>query len=277
MKTGMLGNELEVYKHTLILCELSKRTQAKYVSDILSFETFCQLKQVICKEDVIAYKDMLMRKYKVSTTNSKIISLNRYFSWLNHNELKVMPIKVQRKSNLHNVMSLVEYQEMKATCVRQNNERNYLLISTLGTTGIRVGELAAITKEAVCAGYAIITHKGKSRHIFLPPQLTKELLKHCKKQGIETGIIFFGVQRDRALHPSSVWKLLKRVAVSAGVNPAKVYPHSLRHMFAKTYMSHIGNVFELADLLGHSSIETTRIYAATSVEEKRKSIESLQL
>jgi integrase len=277
LTTQDIRGRLEEYLSSLASAELSSRTREKYHGDIQRFLIFCGEGWVLDKQTVIEYKKYLLGKYKVSTVNSYLISINRYFSWLERSDCNVKSIRVQRRTGLEDVVTADEYARMLSLCKEKRKEKNYLLLRTLAGTGIRVGELALITREAAERKTAAVTHKGKCRCIFLSTELSHLLLEYCQRRGIQSGVIFHGSKKNVALHPSGVWKLLKRIAAEAGIDCGKIYPHNLRHLFAKTYMEKVGNIFELADLLGHSSVETTRIYALTSNAEKRRRVEELML
>lgn len=271
--TQMLDNYLE----QLVGDELSVNTIVKYSRDIRFFLCHSKEKQSIGKKEMIAYKNFLIERYKISTVNSYLISINRYLTWLGVGDITVKTLRIQRKANLENIITYEEYNQLLHYCLRNNRQRDYLILRIIAATGIRVGELVYITYEAARSGGAEIFSKSKCRQILIPEELSDLLLSYCDEKGITAGIIFRGPKENSVLCTKSIWKLFKRVAIGAGVDASKVYPHNLRHLFAKTYMQKIGNVFELADILGHSSIETTRIYALSSHEEKRKSLGMLEL
>lgn len=268
---------LEQYMYNLNQNELSAATRKKYFRDIMRFLQFVSDKETISKSDLIDYKSYLLSNYKPTSINSYLISINRYFCWLERSDLVLKTIKIQRKNSLENILTREEYNQLLEVCQKKGDEKSYLLMRTIACTGIRISELKHITLESVKQGVTVIYSKGKCRNVFVPSDLSKRLIVYCEYQNISTGVIFYGKKKNCALHPSGVWKLLKRISVEANVEAKKVYPHSLRHLFAKTYMEKVGNVFELADLLGHSSVETTRIYTMTSNLEKQKSLNLLEL
>lgn len=153
----------------------------------------------------------------------------------------------------------------------------YYILRTIALTGIRIGELKYITVDAVNTGWAEVYNKGKYRNIYISRNLSEELLNYCNDNGISTGIVFRGRNREEGISPAGVWKNMKYIAEQVGVPLEKVYPHNLRHLFAKTYMEKVGDVTELSDLLGHSRLETTWIYTKTTAEEKRNRLEKLDL
>ncbi len=277
MSGNIIASALDGYSRQLVIEELSKRTREKYLADIKRFFDFCGGECALDKQVVINYKQYLLQQYGVNTVNSYLISINRYLHWLNRADCAVRIVRTQRRTGIENVLSVAEYGKLLDFCRERRREKDYLLLRTLAGTGIRIGELGVITREAAEKKTTAVVNKGKSRRIFLSGELSRLLLGYCERNAILSGMIFCGKRKNTPLHPSGVWKSLKRMAVAAGVASEKVYPHSFRHLFAKTYMEKVGNIFELADLLGHSSVETTRIYALTSNDEKCKRIEALLL
>lgn len=256
--------------------ELSPTTIAKYTADIQNFLEHTDATEV-GKTALLAYRDALLRAHKASTVNSYLISINQYFRWLGRERDTVKTMRIQRRVVLENVLTRAEYERLLAQAQRTAHRRDYLLLRTLAGTGIRVSELHAITREAAQNRTVDLFCKGKYRKIFIPEELACELLDYCAKQQIDSGVVFQGKAAGTPLHTASVWKIVKRTAARCGVPLAKAYPHSLRHLFAKTYMSKVGNIFELADILGHASVETTRLYARASCKETWDSINTLGL
>lgn len=277
MRICEMEKALPRYCAALQMEELADATIDKYRRDILFFLRQNGGKAAIDKADVIAYKQALLSRYKANTVNAYLISLNRYLRWLKQGDLTVKTIRIQQRGHLENVVSMEEYRRLLQYCQRQGYCRDYALLHTLAATGIRVGELRYITRESAERGACEIYNKRKSRLILLPCDLSQILLDYCDQRGISGGVIFVGRTPGAALQPKSVWKLLKALARAVGIDPCKIYPHSFRHLFAKTYMEKIGNLMELADLMGHSNLETTRIYAMSSLEEKRRSLDALGL
>lgn len=276
MKASELKREVAVYAEHLKQRELSKVTIEKYRRDIMVFlET--QGDGELEKQDLINYRTELLKVHRTSSVNSYLISLNQFFRWLGDGELVVKTLRIQRNSSLENVISGEEYLRLLKSAQETGRQRDYLLLRTLAATGIRVSELSAITYEGVLRGSIEVECKRKFRKIYISEALTCQLLDYCARQNITSGVVFRGRRPGQTLQPSSVWKLFKRAAARCGIDESKAYPHSLRHLFAKTYMSKVGNIFELADLLGHSSVETTRIYARPSCQEAWNSVNALGL
>lgn len=262
--------QLKEYEVELQNRELAKSTIRKYLSDISEFLKFAGDRE-LTKELLIEYKDFLQDRFKVSTVNSRITILNAYLKFLEV-DLKLKHEKQQRKTSLDNVMSETDFQRlMRVAESREKIQLKYIMLS-LYYTGIRISELQYLTFESLKVGYMEVENKGKRRMVPIAKKLVKELRKYCKEQGTISGIIFrtaTGKPIDRA----NIFKQLKWIAGQARVKKAKVYPHSFRHLFAKQWLKHNNNnVLELANILGHSSLETTRIYATLSVHEQRDTI-----
>ncbi|MCH5199980.1 MAG: tyrosine-type recombinase/integrase [Oscillospiraceae bacterium] len=265
------------YRRYLISQELSRLTVKKYISDVERLFAFLN-KRTAEPEDVMAYKSYLISRYKSSAVNSYLISANRYFRWLGREDLCLNLMRRQKTYFSSGEMSVTDYHAMlEHTRLSYRDRKWYLIMRCLGGLGIRVGELRFITREAAAAGYAEIFFKSKLRTILIPDELRALLLTYCEESGITSGSLFRNKQRTAPVDPSVVWRNLKRIAADSGVNKAEVYPHNFRHMFARTYMSVYNNIVDLADILGHSSIETTRIYTRTSREAQRKKLDKLGL
>lgn len=196
--------------------------------------------------------------------------------WAEREDLLLKTVKIQKNTSLEDVLSKQEYEKMIEVAKKQKSWRNYMIIKVLAITGMRVGELQYLTTDTLKSGKITVMKKGKYREIYMPESLIKLLNEYCQKEKIDSGYLFFGRNREKPLDTTGIWKMLKKVAQKAGVNTQKVYPHSFRHMFAKTYMEITGNILDLADILGHSNVETTRRYTLTTIEEKRNVLEKLE-
>jgi len=269
----LLGN----YRHFLELSELNKNTIIKYISDVNKFLLYIQFSNEVNKDMLISYKNHLLYNYKISSVNSYIISLNKFFNWLKRDDLKLKTERIQKKTSLENIISFEQYTKLLQYLENKGKEKDYLLIKTIAMTGIRIGELRYITYESIIKGHVSIMHKKRTRTIYLPEYLCDILQIYCNNHDINSGIIFYGRNKNKPLDTSGIWRKMKRTAHNANIPEEVVYPHSFRHLFAKTYMDKIGNISELADILGHSSIEITRIYTLTSSIEKRRALDSLGL
>lgn len=256
---------LEEFKMYLYEEEKSDNTIEKYVRDTVFFFEWLDGRDV-SKAVVLEYKRMLCEKYAPRSVNSVLSSLNALFSYMNWYELKVKTLKIQRRifADKEREITKAEYTRLLNAAKEEGNERLYYLIQTIASTGIRISELRYITCEAVNSGQSVINCKGKIRQIFLPKQLCKMLKTYIKKLLLNSGPIFV-TRSGKPIDRSTVWKMLKGLCESAHVAKSKVFPHNFRHLFAKTFYSLQKDIVRLADILGHSSIETTRIYTIETV------------
>lgn len=269
----------EEYKKELIKNELSAKTINKYLRDVKKYFDFCGSEKIEaeCFDSMLKYKEYLKKIYKSSSVNSYLISLNRYVKWLKKDYLRVSLIKCQRKYFTSSELAISDYRTMLKFADNSGNTKWYLIMRCLGSMGIRVGELRFITYEAVLSGNAEIFFKSKQRTILIPDRLQRELLDFCQSCGVRTGAIFMNKSGTAPLDLSVIWRNLKKIANGAGIENTQVYPHNFRHMFARVYMDEYHDIAELADILGHSSIETTRLYTKSSKETQRVRLDSLDL
>ena len=232
----------------------------------------------LSKEKVIEYKELLLERYEKRSVNSVISSLNCYFAFINRNDCKVKTVKVQRQVYCPEEKELTkaEYMRLVKAAGEKNNRRLSLIIQTICNTGIRVSELEFITVDAVRQGEAVVSCKGKTRTVFIVKALQKKLLAYVKENNIVDGCVFV-TRSGKAVSRTNIWKDMKGLCESAGVNPKKVFPHNLRHLFARTFYGIDKDIAKLADILGHSSINTTRIYIITTGKEHRRQMENLRL
>ena len=257
--------------------EKSDNTIEKYTHDIHFFIKWLGDKQ-IDKTVVLEYKRKLCEKYAPHSVNSMLSSLNTFFAFLDWHELKVKTLKIQKHifANKDKELTKPEYERLLKAAKAKNNERLYYLMQTIGSTGIRISELKFITCQAVKHGEAIINCKGKLRQVFLPTQLCRMLRGYIKKYQIKDGSVFVS-KNGKPLNRSNIWKMLKDLCETAGVSKDKVFPHNFRHLFARTFYSLQKDIVRLADILGHSSVETTRIYTMEDGEVHRRQIQKLGL
>lgn len=266
---------LKKYKKELLQQELSKNTIYAYLEAVKEFFAFASQKD-ITKELFICYKSELESKYAINTINLKIIAINKFLKFNGYANCTVKTLKYQKRGSLENVIDDMEYNKLLSYAKSRKNKKYYMIIRTLAMTGIRVNELRYVTVEAAQKGYAIVKNKGKHREIYLPDELQTALLEYCEQAEIVSGVIFLG-NKGCAISREAVWRGLKRYARKAGINEVNVYPHSFRHHFALVYMQKYSNLLELADILGHSSLATTRIYTCSSMEDKRRRMGDLGL
>lgn len=265
------------FKNHLINEEKAPATVEKYIHDLTVFSTWLK-GSALTKEKVIEYKEMLKNSYAKSSVNSILASLNSFFDYKELYGIKVKNIKIQRSIFISREKELTksEYERLLSAAKRHGKQKLFLLMQTICATGIRVSELEFITVSAVKCGQADIDCKGKSRRVIIPDALCRILRRYAKEQEIISGSIFIS-KNGRPLDRSNIWKLMKALCAYAGVSRAKVFPHNLRHLFARTYYSVEKDISRLADILGHSSIETTRIYTMESGDIHRRQIEKLGL
>ena len=258
--------------------EKSTNTIEKYMRDVKAFAVYAN-SFAVTKEMVIAYKnDLITDNYAVRSINSMIASLNSLFVFVGWNDLKVKSIKLQRQIYCPEEKELTkaEYLRLVNTAKQKGNERLNLLIQTICGTGIRVSELQYITVEAVKCGEAVVSLKGKTRSVFIVRELKKKLLRYAAEQGIKSGAIFI-TRSGKPMSRTNIWREMKNLCEQANVNPEKVFPHNLRHLFARTFYGIEKDIAKLADILGHSSINTTRIYIITTGNEHRQRMENMRL
>lgn len=271
-----MRKDMEEYRAYLFRKELSAGTEEIYVRQACMLLDFLN-GRAITKEEMIAYKKYLSEKgLAVSTLNLYIVAANSYLKYAGHEDCRVKTQQIQRRQSLENIISMEEYRRLLAYAKESGREKYYYIMKTLALTGIRISELQFFTVEILDKEMIIVNNKGKSREVYLPDKLLKELRDYCSKEKIESGAIFKG-NRTGQISRIGVYKMLARMAAQLGIAKEKVHPHSFRHLFAITYMNRYGNLSELSDILGHSSLETTRIYAATSIQEKRRKMEELGL
>lgn len=257
--------------------ERSENTVTKYIRDLRAFFSFMGGGE-LTKTMVLDWKDKLIQEYAPTSVNSMLAAVNGFFDWLDRPECKVKPLKFQREifAKPEKELTKAEYDRLVRAAQAKHNERLALLLQTICATGIRVSELCYITAQAVRTGRATVDCKGKSRTVFLPKELCRSLTQYCKEQKITSGVVFrtaSGTPLDR----SNIWRDMKSLCKSAGVEQSKVFPHNLRHLFARTYYSIEKDLSRLADLLGHASITTTRIYMMETGKEHLRQLERMGL
>ncbi len=258
-------NDLEWFIKYLIEEERSDNTIEKYRRDVLRFLEFIQ-EQEVEKKIVLSYKELLKGTYSPSSVNSMLAAVNKYLDFIGLSVAKVKPLKLQKEIFLSSdkELTIKDYKKLVETAEKQGNEKLAMLLQTICSTGIRVSELPFVTTEAVNVGMMKVFCKGKSRTVFLPKELCSQLRKYCRKNDIKNGVIF-RTKTGKSLDRSNIWKMMKSLCKLAGVLETKVFPHNLRHLFARTYYKIEKDISKLADILGHSNINTTRIYIMESV------------
>ena len=279
MKGRILTSEaIYHFKKYLREEEKSKNTIEKYLRDVRAFAAYLG-GAAVTKETVIAYKNKLISEnYAVRSINSMLASLNSLFALLGWTDCKVKSIKLQRQIYCPEEKELTkaEYMRLVSTAKQKSNERLNLILQTICGTGIRVSELQYITVEAVECGEVVVSLKGKIRSVFIVKELKKKLLRYAAEQEIKSGCIFI-TRTGKPMSRTNIWREMKSLCESAGVNPQKVFPHNLRHLFARVFYGIEKDIAKLADILGHSSINTTRIYIISTGDEHRRRMENMRL
>ena len=271
------GDLILGFKTYLINEEKSIATIEKYLRDITAFMLWLGVRSVE-KNVVLEYKTVLIEKYAPASVNSILSSLNSFFNYNEWYDCQVKIIKLQKQifSSEKKELTKAEYEKLLKAAQQKQNIKLFYLMQTICATGIRVSELKYITVNAVHSGEAVINCKGKMRIVLLPKQLCKMLKRYIKEQDIKQGSVFVS-KYGRPLDRSNIWKLMKALCECAGVSREKVFPHNLRHLFARTYYSMEKDIVRLADILGHSSVNTTRIYTIETGDVHRRQIQKLGL
>lgn len=273
-------NMLAVYKNDLLQKELSGGTVDIYIRQAKRLHTYLQQNGIsqmseLTREHMIAYKkQMLSSGLKKTTVNLHIVAVNNYLKYAGREDCILRTEKVQKKGCLENILNGEEYLLLLNYARESGHEKYYFIMKVLSHTGIRVSELAYLTVESLILEKFTVDNKGKTRQVYLPAGLAAELKSYCNANAIQTGVVFRG-NRQRPISRNAVYQMLIHFADMAGVDKEKAHPHSFRHLFAVTYMRQYADLTELADILGHSSLETTRIYTATTAEERRRRLEGL--
>ena len=268
---------IAAFKKALIENEKSEATIDKYVRDVTAFMESTE-GTPITKDTVIAYKHKIAELYAVRSVNSMLSSINSFFEFMEWYDCKVKTIKIQNEIYRSEEKDLTEdeYRALVKTAEDKGDIRLSLILQTICSTGIRIGELSFITVRAAKRGEAIVKCKGKTRKVFLLPELCKLLLAYAEHNKILKGPVFLG-KNGKPIHRTTVWREMKALCKTTGIPASKVFPHNLRHVFAKVFYKIEKDIAKLADILGHSSINTTRIYIMTTGDEHRKKIEQMKL
>jgi len=271
-------DDIERFKRYLYERENAEATICKYLTDIRTFQTYLNGDMAFDRQRVLAYKAWLCENYVTSSVNSMLVALNQFFIFLGIPQFRVRRLKVQKELFLaeNRMMTKEEYYRLIKAAVRKGNIQLAAEMETMASTGTRVSELSFFTVEAVQTGSVVINNKGKRRRIVIPNSLRKKLLYYSAKQNIRCGRIFI-TRSGKPKNRSNLWKEMQNLKEEANVKPDKIFPHNLRHLFARTFYKMTRNLTGLADILGHSSVNVTRIYTAVPGNMYRKQIEALGL
>ena len=277
MERVLTSAAVAAYQRQLVSEEKSPLTVDKYLRDIRAFGRYAG-NRTVTKALVLTYKSELQARYAARSVNSILASLNSLFAFLGWHELKVKALKLQQQVFCPEERELTraEYLRLCQAAQRKHNKRLNILLQTICGTGIRVSELQYITVEAARCGEAVVRCKGKTRSVFIVQALKQKLLRYAAEQGIKSGMIFV-TRTGKPVSRTNIWREMKALCAEAQVNPQKVFPHNLRHLFARVFYGIEKDIAKLADILGHSSINTTRIYIISTGTEHRKRMERMHL
>ena len=268
---------VEKFREYLYEEEKSNATVSKYICDIKKLKEYANGHE-LDKKLIVSYKEYLQNKgcYKSGSINSFLVAANCFFQFMGWNDLKIKTIKVQKKAFMPNNMDLskAEYKKLVAAAEKSGKIQLAMLIQTLCAIGLRVSELAFITVKSVNEGTVNVYCKGKERQILIPKALQIKLFYYIHKNGTKNGVVFC-TRSGKPINRSNIWREMKSLCKEAGVEQEKVFPHNLRHLFAKTFYNTCKDIAKLADILGHSSIETTRVYIMTTSKEYQKHMDEM--
>lgn len=269
---------LETFRLHLLGEEKSVATIEAYMRSVLAFQRYCR-RRTVTKSTVSAYKQrMLSNGYAPRSINAALAALNALFDFLGWQTCKVKAVRTQREMycSENRELSRDEYERLCRAALKNGNRRLFFLLQTICGTGIRVSELAYVTVEAVRNGEVNVVCKSKIRKVFIVKALRKELLRYAADAGIAEGPVF-RTRSGRPVNRSNIWRDMKGLCREAKVDPRKVFPHNLRHLFAREFYRSEKDIAALADILGHSSIETTRLYIVSTGREHRRRMEKMRL
>lgn len=279
MERRITQKMLKGYEACLREEEKSGATIRKYISDLNKLMAYVGGRP-LTKSLLLAYKEKLYRedRYKINSVNSYLVAANRFFEYMHWYDLKVKTYRVQKEIFCpeNRYLTKREYKRLLQEAKREKKLRLYMILETLAATGMRVSELQFLTVDAVRRGQLEIHNKGKVRIVLLSSGLQKQLFLYIAQMHMEAGTVFC-TRSGEPMDRSNIWREMKNLCKKAGVEPDKVFPHNLRHLFAQCFYEIKKDIAKLADVLGHSSIETTRIYIRTTSREHRKQLEMLDL
>ena len=256
---------MEEFKEYLYERENAEATIQKYLTDIRTFFRFLGDDMIINKKRLLSYKEWLKDSYMVNSANSILAALNQFLEFLGLGVWKIKRFKMQKALFLDEDRELTEaeYRKLLKTALADGKYQLALCMETIASTGIRISELPAFTVEAVKKNFIEVTNKGKYRRIYLPKEIRKKLLHYAEEQKIESGPIFV-TRNGKPKSRSNIWREMKALKEKAGIDGRKIFPHNLRHLFARVYYRATKDLAGLGDLLGHSSLNITRIYTSNT-------------
>lgn len=277
MRHKIEENDVEYFSETLREQEKSMETIKTYLRSVNSFRSWLGKETEFDKTSAIAFKAMLKERYKLNTANTYIVSLNSFFKFMGWHDCSLTTYKLQRKSfrDADKEITIEEYVRILEAARHLPHDRIFYLIQTIASTGIRVGELPFITVESLSQKRSCIYNKGKYREILIPSKLCVLLKEYCNVHGIKSGSIFV-TKNSVPLDRSSILKTMKKLSREADVSRDKLYPHNLRHFFAVNYYNSDRDIVHLADLLGHSNLNTTRMYTQISAAQQQTILDEVE-
>lgn len=278
MNKNDLQSNVVDFLSDLKMNEKSANTIKKYKHTLSRFIEYLPDDYELTKEHTLSFKEHLLNSgYKPTTINLYIVTLNKYLKWIGVPELRVKQLKVQRKSSLSDVLTPDEYNRLLRRAKAKGQLDTHYIMKVLANTGIRIAELKFFTVENLKSNYLQINNKGKIRTVPIRQDLARELRKYCRDRKIREGTIFPGKVKGKQLSESTIWRRMQRLAGELKIKKSKIHPHSFRHLFARQFLKENSNgLAELADLLGHESLETTRIYLVSTDAEKKRKLEELK-
>lgn len=270
--------DIEGFEKYLRDRENAEATIEKYLRDVRTFRKYRKGQELLNKDVLRKYKEWLLERYCVSSVNSMLVALNQFLIFKEAGWLRVKRVKIQAQGfrNMDRELSREEFRRLVAEARGRGQKQLAMIMETICATGIRVSELKFFRADSVKNGMVQVRNKGKHRTVLLPEKLRKKLILYMTKNKIKKGCIFC-TRTGKAKDRSNIWKEMKGLAAVSGISPKKIFPHNLRHLFARTFYKTTKNLIHLADLLGHSSLEVTRIYTCDGIEELKNSLEQLDL
>lgn len=269
---------MKLFESYLLERENAPATIRKYKTDVHTFFRYLHENQEITKECLIQYKNWLIEHYALSSVNSMLVALNQYLVCIGMERWKLRRVKTQRKiyEEEQKELSSEDYFRLIEAARSEGKERLALMMETMCSTGIRVSELKFFTVESVRSGIVRVWNKGKYRLVVLPEKLCVKLEKYIVDRKLQSGMVFV-TRNGKPVDRSNIWREMKKLAESVGISKEIVFPHNLRHLFGRTFFHMTRNLVLLADILGHSSMEVTRIYASDGIASWKEKIEQLNL
>lgn len=259
--------------------EYSDNTLKQYRANVLKFINWLPNNEPITKQTTMDYKKYLYElnpRPTTSSINTWIIELNKFLKYVELNDLTIKKIKQQMKTSTEEVLSISDYKRLLRFSKSMGLMKLHYIMKILAMTGIRISELKYFTVESIKSNYIVAFNKGKERNIIVRQDLARELRKYCRENNIKEGFIFRGEKKNKMPVESTIWRQMKKVAGASRVNKNKVHAHSFRHLFAQVFLNEYSdNITELADILGHNSLETTRLYTRSSNAQKKSKLEKM--